>query len=486
MAKRSLFEELDQAVSGVLLHLDAPLPADVRLASLARIAAELTSLPRPEFRARLKSDLGRNRSMATATEPLTRIRQTAAPRLRIKGAAAAIEFYKKAFGARENMRFENELIGLVHGEIQIGNSVIMVAEESPQYGMLGPQTLGGSPVTIEMFVDDSDAAVERAVASGARVTSPVQDHFYGYRSGIVADPFGYSWTISTVKEEMSVEEMHRRFEPMKQQMSKKPTVDPIPKGYRTVTPYIVAEDADGLIEFLKNTFGAEEKFRAVGGAGGRHADLRIEDSALMVGGGGPGLAWKGEPIPSAFHIYVRDCDAVYKRALQQGATSIDGPVDQPYGERSARVRDAAGNHWYIATYNGPNYKWEGAPTVQPYLHPLRAEPVMAFLIRAFGAQELGRHASPDGVIHHLMLKIGDAFMEMGEAYGPYQPMPAMYYLYVPDCDAVYQRALQAGATSISAPADQPYGDRNAGVKDAFGNQWYIATHMKDMEPSKNG
>jgi PhnB protein len=480
MAKRSLFEELDQAVSGVLVHPEAALAADARLAGLVRIAAELTSLPRPGFRARLKSDLERKTSMATATEAVTGIRQTAAPRLRIKGAAAAIEFYKKAFGARENMRFESELMGLVHAEIQIGNSVIMLAEESLQHDMPGPQTLGGSPVTIEMFVEDSDAAVERAVAAGARVTSPVQDHFYGYRAGTVADPFGYSWTISTVKEEMSVEEMHRRFEPMKQQMLKKPAVDPIPKGYRTVTPYIVAEDADGLIEFLKNTFGAEERFRAVGGAGGRHADLRIEDSALMVGGGGAGLAWKGDPIPNAFHIYVRDCDAAYRRALQHGATSIHEPVDQPYGERSASVKDAAGNQWYIATYNGPNYKWEGAPTVQPYMHPLRAEPVMAFLKRVFGAQELGRHASPDGVIHHLMLKIGDAFMEMGEAHGPYQPMPAMYYLFVPDCDAVYRRAIEAGASSISEPADQPYGDRNAGVKDAFGNQWYIATHVKDV------
>jgi PhnB protein len=481
MAKRSLFDELDQAVSGVLLHPEARPPADARVAELVRIAAELTSLPRPDFRARLKSDLERKTSMATVTEPVTRIRQTAAPRLRIKGAADAIEFYKKAFGARENMRFANEVMGLIHAEIQIGNAVIMVAEEALQYDMPGPLTLGGSPVTFELFVDDSDAAVERAVAAGGRVTSAVQDHFYGYRSGIVADPFGYSWTISTVKEEMSVEEMHRRFEPMMQQMLKKTAVDPVPKGYRTVTPYIVAEDADGLIEFLKNTFGAEEKFRAVGSAGGRHADLRIEDSPLMVGGGGAGLAWKGAAIPNAFHIYVRDCDAVYRRALQQGAKSINAPTDQPYGERSASVKDAAGNHWYIATYNGPNYKWEGAPTVQPYMHPLRAEPVMGFLKRAFGAQELGRHASPEGVIHHLMLKIGDSFVEMGEAQGPYQPMPAMYYLYVPDCDAVYQRALEAGATSISAPADQPYGDRNAGVKDAFGNQWYIATHIKDVE-----
>src|SRR5271155_4399422 len=114
MAKRSLFEELDQAVTGMLSRPDAPLPADARLAPLARIAAELTALPRPAFRARLKSDLERKKSMATATESVTGVRQTAAPRLRIKGAAAAIEFYKKAFGAKEKMRFANEVIGLAH------------------------------------------------------------------------------------------------------------------------------------------------------------------------------------------------------------------------------------------------------------------------------------------------------------------------------------------------------------------------------------
>lgn len=136
--------------------------------------------------------------------------------------------------------------------------------------------------------------------------------------------------------------------------------------------------------------------------------------------------------------------------------------------------------WYIATYKGDSYKWEGAPDVQPYLHPLRAEPVLNFLKRAFGAEELGRHATPDGVIHHVTVKIGDSYMEMGEAHGKYQPIQSMFYLYVPDVDDVYARALQAGGTSISAPADQPYGDRNAGVKDPFGNEWYIATHVKDV------
>ncbi|MGA8762401.1 MAG: VOC family protein, partial [Candidatus Sulfotelmatobacter sp.] len=82
-------------------------------------------------------------------------------------------------------------------------------------------------------------------------------------------------------------------------------------------------------------------------------------------------------------------------------------------------------------------------------------------------------------VHHAEIRVGDSVVEMGEAHGPYQPMQSMFYMYVPDCDAVYRRALEAGAKSIQEPADQPYGDRLGLVADAFGNQWCIATHVKD-------
>jgi uncharacterized glyoxalase superfamily protein PhnB len=156
------------------------------------------------------------------------------------------------------------------------------------------------------------------------------------------------------------------------------------------------------------------------------------------------------------------------------------PRDQEYGERSASVKDPAGNYWYIATHKGDTYAPKGLNDVNVYMHPLRAEPVINFLKRAFGAREIAKYASPDGVVHHAEIRVGDSVVEMGEAHGQYPPMPTMFYLYVPDCDAVYQRALQAGATSISEPVDHPYGDRSGGVKDAFGNQWYIATHVKDV------
>jgi PhnB protein len=486
MPKRSLpnrqaIEKLDQAVTHLLAAPKAKLHTeDPELLPLLRVAAELRQLPREDFKARLKSDLQRKSSMATMTETAASVRIVASPRMTFKDVAKAIEFYKSAFGAKETFRFEVGA-GIAHAEILIGDSVVMLAEEWPEGGRYSPETTGNSPVAMTIQVPDVDAFAERAIAAGAKLQRPIADQFYGRRDANLLDPFGYPWSVFTVKEEMPVEEMHRRFNAMRPKPAKKPAVNPIPKGYSTLTTYLVAQDADGLVTFLTKTFGAEETFRSgPGSEGGLHCEVKIGDSMLMVGGGGAGMRWRGTPMPSAFHIYVQDCDATYARALEAGATSIDKPADQSYGERSATVKDAAGNFWYIATYKGESYKSEGAPTLQPYLHPLRAEPVINFMKRAFGAEELGRYTAPDGVIHHTTVKIGNAHMEMGEAHGPYQPMPTMFYLYVEDCDALYKRAMSAGATSISEPRDQPYGDRSGGVLDPFGNKWYIATHIKDM------
>jgi PhnB protein len=481
MPKRSLIDQLDQAINALLAQPDATRPAaDSELGPLVRIAAELRQLPREDFKARLKADLERSTSMATTTEPIASVRTVASPRLTFKDAAEAIEFYKKAFGAKETFRFENEL-GIGHAEIMIGDSVIMLGEEWPEGGRYSAETIGSSPISMAVRVPDVDAFAERAVAAGAKLQGAIRDEFYGRRAGTLLDPFGYTWAVSTVREEISVEEMHRRFRAvMKEQGEKKPGVNPIPKGYRTVTPYMIAQDGPALLEFAKQAFGAEEIFRTVGAAGGLHGEVRIGDSMIMMGGGIPGREFRATPNTHAIHLYVPDCDAVYERALQAGATSIDEPKDQEYGERSGSVKDPAGNYWYIATHQGETYTPRGLNSVNVYMHPLRAEPVISFLKRAFGAREIAKYASPDGVVHHAEIRVGDSVVEMGEAHGKYGPMPAMFYLYVPDCDAVYRRALAAGATSISEPTDHPYGDRSGGVKDAFGNQWYIATHIKDV------
>ncbi len=476
MAKRSLVDQLDLAITDLLAGREVPTSADAELKALLQVAAELRNLPRQEFKERLKFEMEGSYSMTAAADtmiPSSEVvtRNAATPYLCVKNAAQAIEFYGKAFGARETMRLEDR--GKVgHAEIVIGNSVIMLADEYPDYGVLSPQTLGGSPVRMHLDVADVDRFVEKAVAAGAKIVRPVQDQFYGDRSGQIADPFGYSWTVATHKENVPIPEMQRRLNEMTEQGEKSGGAR---EGFSTVTTYLVAQDAAGLIEFVKKAFGGEEIMRSIGSGGGIHCEVRIGDSMLMIGGGGPGLDWKGAAIPSAFHIYVPDCDATYEAALQAGATSIQKPADQEYGERTASVRDAAGDHWYIATFKGESYKSEGAPTLQPYLHPLRGEPVINFLKRAFGAQEMGRYTDPQGVIHHTTLKIGSSQMELGEATGPYQPMPTMFYLQVPDADTTYRSALAAGATSMFEPGVQPYGDRVGAVKDAFGNQWFIAT-----------
>lgn len=123
---------------------------------------------------------------------------------------------------------------------------------------------------------------------------------------------------------------------------------------------------------------------------------------------------------------------------------------------------------------------EGYHTVTPYLVVPDAAGLIDFLKRAFGAQELERMAGPDGSVRHAAVRIGDSMVMLGGASGEWKPLPAMLYLYVEDTDGTYARALAAGATSVMEPADQFYGDRNAGVKDASGNLWWIATHQEDV------
>lgn len=422
--------------------------------------------------------------MSTVAEPVAAVRMTASPRLAFRDPAKAIEFYQRALGAKEAFRFQ---IGdsIPHAELRIGDSSIDITGEWPEGGRFSAETLGSSPISISIQVADVDAFAEHAVAEGMTLVREPKDQFYGHRDATVQDPFGYTWAIYTVKEEMSVEEMHRRMKGMTEGPEGGKAdeggkgVSPIPRGFRMVTPYLVAADGLALLEFTKKAFGAEELMRAVMPTG-VHAEVRVGDTTFMMGGGLAGKKFPGTLQPNALHVYVEDVDAVTRNAVAAGATLIDEPRDQEYGERSSTVKDAAGNFWYVATAKGASHVPKGLFNVNPYLHPRRAEPLIGFLKRAFGAEEVAKYASPDGVVQHAVVRVGDSVLEMGEAHGKYETMDAMFYLYVPNMEAVYRQALAAGATSFQEPTDQPYGDRNAGVKDAFGNKWYIATHIKDV------
>jgi PhnB protein len=136
------------------------------------------------------------------------------PYLIIRGAARALDFYKKAFGATELLRFGGPDGKIGHAEIKIGEGVVMLADESPERGHKSPQTLGGNAVSLLFYVPDVDAFFAKAVAAGATVRQPLADQFYGDRSGTIVDPFGHVWTIATHTEDVSEDEMQRRMAAM--------------------------------------------------------------------------------------------------------------------------------------------------------------------------------------------------------------------------------------------------------------------------------
>lgn len=134
------------------------------------------------------------------------------PYLTVHDAARAIAFYEEAFDAAERFRLNAPDGKVAHAELAIGDSTVMLADEMPGWGNQSPQALGGSAVAMAIYVDDVDAQFDRALAAGATEQSPVQDHFYGDRSGTLVDPFGHVWTVATHKEDVPPEEMQQRFE----------------------------------------------------------------------------------------------------------------------------------------------------------------------------------------------------------------------------------------------------------------------------------
>jgi PhnB protein len=150
--------------------------------------------------------------MAAKVRPIPDGYRSVTPYLVVKGAAKAIDFYKKVFGAREKFRMDGPGGTITHAEI--GDSVVMLADENPQHGALSPATVGGTPVSIMLYVEDVDRTAETLTKAGAKTLRPVQDMFYGDRSGGFEDPFGHRWHVSTHIEDVSPEEIERRMRTM--------------------------------------------------------------------------------------------------------------------------------------------------------------------------------------------------------------------------------------------------------------------------------
>ena len=251
----------------------------------------------------------------------------------------------------------------------------------------------------------------------------------------------------------------------------------VPAGFRSITPYLSLPVAEAFIGFVRQVFGAEEVFRMAQPDGRLgHAEVRIGDSMLELSDGGE--AWPARP--AAIHVYVPDADAVYARAMAAGARSLIAPMDMPYGDREADVMDPFGNNWYIGTRQEGGPVPAGMATLTPTLHVQGTDRLIDFIKQAFGAEELDRTLGPEGVVMHAQLKLGDSVLELGEARGIVQPMPCSIHYYVEDVDRVYASALAAGATTLGAPSNRPYGDRAAEVADPFGNHWFLATHVEDV------
>jgi PhnB protein len=240
----------------------------------------------------------------------------------------------------------------------------------------------------------------------------------------------------------------------------------IREGFTAVTPYIWVPDR-GLADFLIRVFDAVETNVMDNPGHGIHRELRIGNSMVMIGETGDQKSALSRPI--ALHVFVEDADATFARAIAAGGTSMGDPEDRPYGERSGFIRDPYGNNWYIAHPLGSESLGSHLRSVTPYLLAHDVRRYIEFLVRAFGAVEEIVVDHGGGSIPYARARIGDAAVEFGSA----DPMPGAYFLYVADPDAVYEKALAAGATSLAAPADRPSG-RIAFVEDPVGNHWYIA------------
>jgi PhnB protein len=238
------------------------------------------------------------------------------PGMSAVGTPRLIEFLERAFGATLEDCTRNPDGSIGHGAIQIGDSLVEIGEAKPEWP--------ARPCAIHLYSPDTDTLFQRAVEAGARILLPLENASYGDRAAAVQDPAGNHWYLA-----MRLEN------------------GPIPRGFHTLTPYVLTRGADAVMDFMKSTFGATQHMRVEKEDGSvMHAEMQIDDSMIELADGGG--QWP--PMPCALHVYVPDSDSVYSRAIAAGATSLYEPKDMFYGDREGGIQDSGGNHWYIATH----------------------------------------------------------------------------------------------------------------------------------------
>jgi PhnB protein len=253
---------------------------------------------------------------------------------------------------------------------------------------------------------------------------------------------------------------------------------PIPEGFRSLTQYLIIENADGFLKFIESAFGARERLIMRDSAGIiRHAEAQLGDSIVEFAEATG--QWKA--MPAGLHYYVKNSDQVYEQALKAGGASLYEPANRDYGDREAGVQDPSGNFWFISTHTaGKSYKPEILQDLNTYFSVRDSALFLDFLVKAFGAAALENHANKDGSIMHAKVRIGDTVFELSEGRAPWGPRAVSHHLYVENCDEVFARGLANGCKQLQPMADQFYGDRSGSLVDAWGNHWYIASHLEDL------
>lgn len=331
MPKRSPAEQLDLAITAMLARPKQRVAprASASVARLLTLARSLPDLPRPEFKAALKSDLLRRTTMnetagaAPAKTQSTQFRRenfpNIAPYFLVGDAPKFIDFLVAAFEGAERIRVPRPDGSIMHAEVAIGNSVIELGDANEQY----PQRA----MTTHLYVPDARATYARALEAGAtEIYAPTDEHPSGDLWGEAKDPFGNSWYIATRKGWSSG-----------------------PEGFLTVQPYLHLRDAHKMIPFIEAALGAH----ATGvhkSPDGKvlHATIEIAGATLEIDEAPAG----SQPERSYLHVYVPDTDALYAQAIAAGATSDHAPYTAPYGDRAAGVTDPFGTTWFLATYVG--------------------------------------------------------------------------------------------------------------------------------------
>jgi uncharacterized glyoxalase superfamily protein PhnB len=247
------------------------------------------------------------------------------------------------------------------------------------------------------------------------------------------------------------------------------------ENFPNIAPYFLVNGAPKFIDFLVAAFSGTERIRVPHPDGSiMHAEVAIGNSVIELGDA-------NDEYPQRFmstHLYVPDADHTYANALVAGATPVYAPTDDhPSGDRWGEAKDPFGNTWYIATRKGWIPGPEGVLTVQPYLHLRDAHNMIPFIEAAFGARTTGLHKSPDGKVLHATVEIAGATLEIDEAHGEVQRTQSYLHLYVPDTDALYAQAVNAGAKGVKPPYTAPYGERSATITDPFGTTWFLATYL---------